>query len=191
MCKTSFITVTDTQMHYLATNVRQNFGFHHPPDTRTAFEGVWLIPKTRSSSHSWGKMVIFFHILKRNIWKVCAIPPKFSAEWRPSKWQKRVKKSSKEATKLAFHGSFGGVLVKGTWVSIFFWYYDLSEALEQSLEWKKRVLKFLWKYPFFLTNLSKKLTVCCKWLWNPSKWCRKVTKCQFFIPKYILNHQEL
>ena len=120
MCKTSFITVTDTQMHYLATNVRQNFGFHHSPDTRTAFEGVWLIPKTRSSSHSWGKMVIFFHILKRNIWKVCAIPPKFSAEWRPSKWQKRVKKSSKEATKLAFHGSFGGVLVKGTWVSIFF-----------------------------------------------------------------------
>ena len=120
MCKTSFITVTDTQMHYLATNVRQNFGFHHPPDTRTAFEGVWLIPKTRSSSHSWGKMVIFFHILKRNIWKVCAIPPKFSAEWRPSKWQKRVKKSSKEATKLAFHGSFGGFFSQGDLGQYFF-----------------------------------------------------------------------
>ena len=42
MCKTSFITVTDTQMHYLATNVRQNFGFHLPRDDRTALGGVQL-----------------------------------------------------------------------------------------------------------------------------------------------------
>ena len=172
MCETSFITVTGTQMQYLATNVRQNLGFHHPPDDRDAFEGVWLIPKARSSLHSWEKKVIFSHILKRNIWKVCALPPKFSAEWRPSKWHKRVKKSSKEATKLAFFGIFGGVFSKGDLGQYFFWYYDLSEALEQLLEWKKKVLKFLWKCLFFLMNLSKKLTVCCKWLWNPSKWCR-------------------
>ena len=30
MCETSFITVTDTQMQYLATNL----GFHHPSDIR-------------------------------------------------------------------------------------------------------------------------------------------------------------
>ena len=40
MCETSLITVTDTQMQYLATNVTQNLGFHHPPDDRDAFEGV-------------------------------------------------------------------------------------------------------------------------------------------------------
>ena len=159
MCKTSFITVTDTQMHYLATNVRQNFGFHHPPDTRTAFEGVWLIPKTRSSSHSSGKMVIFFHILKRNIWKVCAIPPKFSVEWRPSKWQKRVKKSSKEATKLAFHGSFGGIEFGSknsqchiTYLSIKNPYqnYELIQKPGESIDWfkiheiKQCLIRFFW-----------------------------------------------
>ena len=120
MCETSFITVTGTQMQYLATNFRQDLGFHHPPDDRDAFEGVWLIQKTGSSLHFWGKMVIFFHILKRNIWKVCALPPKFSAEWRPSKWQKRVKKSSKEATKLAFFGIFGEVFSKGDLGQYFF-----------------------------------------------------------------------
>ena len=120
MCETSFITVTGTQMQYLATNVRQNLGFHHPPDDRDGFEGVRLIPKARSSLHSWEKKVVFSHILKRNIWKVCALPPKFSAEWRPSKWHKRVKKSSKEATKLAFFGIFGGVFSKGDLGQYFF-----------------------------------------------------------------------
>ena len=120
MCETSFITVTGTQMQYLATNVRQNLGFHHPPDDRDAFEGVWLRPKTMSSSHIMGKMVISFHILKRNIWKICALPPKFSAEWRPSKWHKRVRKSSKEATKLAFFGIFGEVFSKGDLGQYFF-----------------------------------------------------------------------
>jgi hypothetical protein len=32
---------------------------------------------------------------------------------------------------LAFLGGFSAL---GTWDSIFFWYYDLAEALEQSLE---------------------------------------------------------
>ena len=123
--------------------------FIPPPDDRDAFEGVWLIPKARSSLHSWGKMVIFSHILKRNIWKVCALPPKFSAEWRPSKWHKRVKKSSKEATKLAFFGIFGGVFSKGDLGQYFFWYYDLSEALEQLLEWKKKFWNFCENAYFF------------------------------------------
>ena len=147
MCKTSFITVTDTQMHYLATNVRQNFGFHHPPDTRTAFEGVWLIPKTRSSSHSWGKMVIFFHILKRNIWKVCALPPKFSAEWRPSKWHKRVKKSSKEATKLAFFGIFGGVFSKGDLGQYFFLVLWPIRSIGTIIGMKKKSFEIFVKTP--------------------------------------------
>ena len=34
------LSVTDTQMQYLATNFRQDLGFHHPPDDRDAFEGV-------------------------------------------------------------------------------------------------------------------------------------------------------
>ena len=156
MCETSLITVTDKQMLYLATNVRQNLGFHHPVDDRAAFEGVWLRPKTRSSSHFLGKMVIFFHILKRNIWKVCALPPKFSVESRPSKWQKRVKKSSKEATKLAFYGSFGGFFSQGDLGQYFFWYYDLSEALEQLLEWKKKVLKFFVKINIFFDRFVYK-----------------------------------
>ena len=172
MCGTSLITVTDKQMLYLATNVRQNLGFHHPVDDRAAFEGVWLRPKTRSSSHFLGKMVIFFHILKRNIWKVCALPPKFSAEWRPSKWQKRVKKSSKEATKLAFFGIFGGVFSKRDLGQNFFLVLWPIRSIETIIGMKKKVLKFLWKCLFFLMNLSKKLTVCSKWLWNPSKWCQ-------------------
>ena len=97
---------TDTKMQYLATNVRQNLGFHHPRDIRAAFEWVWLIVMTWSSTHFWVGNVINFHILKRNIWKNCSIPPKFSAEWRPSKSQNRVKKGSKKAQKLAFFGNF-------------------------------------------------------------------------------------
>jgi hypothetical protein len=190
MCETSFITVTDAQMQYMATNFRQDLGFHHPPDDRDAFEGVWLIQKTGSSLHFLGKMVIFFHILKRNIWKVCALPPKFSVEWRPSKDKKVSKNHQKRLQNWHFLAFLGGFSAKGTWVSIFFWYYDLSEALEQLLEWKKKVLKFLWKSTFFLIDLSTKLTVCCKWLWNPSKWCQLVMKCQFYIPMCILNYQE-
>ena len=149
MCETSFITVTDTQMQYLATNVRQNLGFHHPLDDRAAFEGVWLIPKTRSSLHSWGKMVIFFHILKRNIWKVCALPPKFSVEWRPSKWQKRVQKSSKEATKLAFHGSFGGFFSQGDLGQYFFLVLWPIRSIGIIIGMKKKSFEMFVKIPIF------------------------------------------
>ena len=143
-------------MHYLATNVRQNFGFHHPPGHSHCVWGGLTYTEDKELFAFLGKNNYFFHILKRNIWKVCAIPPKFSAEWRPSKWQKRVKKSSKEATKLTFHGSFGGVLVKGTWVSIFFWYYDLSEALEQLLEWKKKSFEIFVKINIFFDRFVYK-----------------------------------
>ena len=172
MCETSFITVTGTQMQYMATNVRQDLGVHHPSDIRAAFERVWLILMTWSSMLSYGKKSMFFHILKRNISKVCSIPPKFSPAWRPSKWQKKSKNHQKRLQIWHFLAISGGFLAKGTWASIFFWYYDLAEALEQSLEWKKKVLKFLRKYLFFLINLSKKLTLCCKRLWNHSKWCQ-------------------
>ena len=149
MCETSFISVTDTQMQYLATNVRQNLGFHHPPDDRDAFEGVWLIPKARSSLHSWEKKVIFFHILKRNIWKVCALPPKFSAEWRPSKWHKRVKKSSKEATKLAFFGIFGGVFSKGDLGQYFFLVLWPIRSIGTIIGMKKKSFEIFAKIPIF------------------------------------------
>ena len=42
MCETSFITVTDTQIQYLATNVGRNFGFHLPWDDSTVLGGVQL-----------------------------------------------------------------------------------------------------------------------------------------------------
>ena len=149
MCETSLITVTDTQMQYLATNVTQNLGFHHPPDDRDAFEGVWLIQKTGSSLHFWGKMVIFFHILKRNIWKVCALPPKFSVEWRPSKWQKRVKKSSKEATKLAFHGSFGGFFSQGDLGQYFFLVLWPIGTIGTIIGMKKKSFEIFVEIPIF------------------------------------------
>ena len=66
MCETSFITVTDTQMQHLATNVRQNFGFHLPWDDRTALGGVQLGLITLISWHPWGVHVIFIQNLKRN-----------------------------------------------------------------------------------------------------------------------------
>ena len=147
MCETSFITVIGTQMQYLATNVRQNLGFHHPPDDRDAFEGVRLIPKARSSLHSWEKKVVFSHILKRNIWKVCALPPKFSAEWRPSKWHKRVKKSSKEATKLAFFGIFGGVFSKGDLGQYFFLVLWPIRSIGTIIGMKKKSFEIFVKTP--------------------------------------------
>ena len=171
MCETSLITVTDTQMQYLATNVRQNLGFHHPPDDRAAFEGVWLIPKMRSSLHSWGKNVIFFIFWREIYEKSVRYPLSFPwSEGRQS--DKKESKIIKRGYKISISWHFWGFFSQGDLAQYFFWYYDLSEALEQFLEWKKKVLKFLWKYLFFLINLSKKLTVCCKWLWNPSKWCR-------------------
>ena len=191
MCETSLITVTDTQMQYLATNVTQNLGFHHPPDDRDAFEGVYLYKRRGVLCISWEKWLFFF-IFWREIYEKSARYP-LSFPWSEGRQRtKKCQKIIKRGYKIGIFWHFGGGFQqRGLGSVFFFWYYDLSEALEQSLEWKKRVLKFLWKYPFFLTNLSKKLTVCCKWLWNPSKWCLKVTKCQFFIPKYILNHQEL
>ena len=152
MCETSFITVTGTQMQYLATNVRQNLGFHHPPDDRDAFEGVWLRPKTMSSSHIMGKMVISFHILKRNIWKICALPPKFSAEWRPSKWHKRVRKSSKEATKLAFFGIFGEVFSKGDLGQYFFLVLWPIRSIGTIIGMKK---KNCWPFNFTIAQCVK------------------------------------
>ena len=149
MWETSFISVTDTQMQYLATNVRQNLGFHHPPDDRDGFEGVRLIPKARSSLHSWEKKVVFSHILKRNIWKVCALPPKFSAEWRPSKWHKRVKKSSKEATKLAFFGIFGGVFSKGDLGQYFFLVLWPIRSIGTIIGMKKKSFEIFVKMPIF------------------------------------------
>ena len=126
-------------MQYLATNVRQDLGFHQPSDIRDAFEGVWLVVSTWSSMLSCGNFFIFFHILKRNISKNKAIPPKFSAEWRPSKWQKMVELGSKIGIFFAFWGVFScGYLDQ----YFFFGYYDLAEALEQSLEWKF----FFWKF---------------------------------------------
>ena len=106
MFETSFITVTGTQMQYMATNVRQDLGVHHPSDIRAAFERVWLILMTWSSMLSYGKKSMFFHILKRNISKNKAIPPKFSAEWRPSKWQKMVKIGSEIGIFWHFWGFF-------------------------------------------------------------------------------------
>ena len=149
MCETSLITVTDKQMLYLATNVRQNLGFHHPVDDRAAFEGVWLRPKTRSSSHFLGEMVIFFHILKRNIWKVCALPPKFSAEWRPSKWQKRVKKSSKEATKISILWQFLVFFSQGDLGQYFFLVLWPIKSIGTNIGMKKKSFEIFVKMPIF------------------------------------------
>ena len=56
-----------------------------------AFEGLRLGLITWNSRHSCGGNVIFFKSLKRYIPKDGTLPPKFSTEWIPSKWQKRVK----------------------------------------------------------------------------------------------------
>ena len=67
MCETSFVSVTDTQMQYLATSVRQDLGFHHPPGIRVAFEGVGLIVTTWSFAHSWHENVFFSYFEEKHI----------------------------------------------------------------------------------------------------------------------------
>ena len=47
-------------MQYLATNVRQNLGFHLPWNDRTALGGVQLGLITLSSWQPWGVHVNFF-----------------------------------------------------------------------------------------------------------------------------------
>ena len=79
MCKTSFITVTDTQMHYLATNVRRNLGCHLPWSDHTALGGLQLGLITLSFGHPCRVHVIFIQILKRNNPKDCAISSQSTA----------------------------------------------------------------------------------------------------------------
>ena len=149
MCETSFITVTGTQMQYLATNVRQDLGVHHPLDIRAAFEGVWLILMTWSSMLSYGKKSMFFHILKRNISKVCSIPPKFSPAWRPSKWQKKSKNHQKRLQIWHFLAISGGFLAKGTWASIFFLVLWPGGSIGTIIGMKKKSFEIFAKIPIF------------------------------------------
>ena len=138
-----------------------------------------------------GEKWLFFFIFWREIYEKSARYP-LSFPWSEGRQRtKKCQKIIKRGYKIGIFWHFwGGFQQRGLGSVFFFWYYDLSEALEQLLEWKKKVLKFLWKSTFFLIDLSTKLTVCCKWLWNPSKWCQLVMKCQFYIPKCILNYQE-
>ena len=67
-------------MQYLATNVRQNLGFHLPWNDRTALGGVQLGMITLSSWHPSRVHVIFIQIIKRNNPKECAISSQSTAQ---------------------------------------------------------------------------------------------------------------
>ena len=64
--KTSFITVADTKMQYMATNTRHNLGFYLQWDDLTALGGVQLGQIILGSRHPYRAHVIFIHILKGN-----------------------------------------------------------------------------------------------------------------------------
>ena len=140
MCKNSFVTVTDTQMQYLPTNVRQNLGFHHPPDIRTVFKGVWLMLKTRSSAHSWVRNVIFFMF-----------------------WRETYKKSV-----LYPQGSLRSEGHQNDIMRIMTWHKHWNNHWNE----KNKISNVCENHHFFLINLSKKFTVCCKWLRNLARWCQ-------------------
>ena len=119
-----------------------------------------------------GEKWLFFFIFWREIYEKSVRYP-LSFPWSEGRQSdKKESKIIKRGYKISISWHFWGFFSQGDLAQYFFWYYDLSEALEQFLEWKKKVLKFLWKYLFFLINLSKKLTLCCKQLWNHSKWCK-------------------
>ena len=100
----------------------------------------------RISGEKW----LFFFIFWREIYEKSArYPLSFPrSEGRQSdiKGSKNHQKRLQNWHFLAFLGKFSA---KGTWVSIFFWYYDLSEALEQLLEWKKKFWNFCENAYFF------------------------------------------
>ena len=56
-------------MQYSATNVRQNLGFHQPPDVGGMTNSDYM----EFRAFLW-RIFFFFQILKRNISKVCTIP---------------------------------------------------------------------------------------------------------------------
>ena len=60
-------------MHYLATNVRRNLGYHLPWSDHTALGGVQLGLITLSFGHPCRVHVIFIQILKSNDLQECAI----------------------------------------------------------------------------------------------------------------------
>ena len=149
MCETSFITVTGTQMQYLATNVRQNLGFHHPPDDRDAFEGVWLIPKARSSLHFWEKKVIFFIFWREIYEKSVRYPLSFPRSEGRQSDIKGSKNHQKRLQNWHFLAFLGGFSAKGTWVSIFFGIMTYQKHWNNYWNEKKKFWNFCENAYFF------------------------------------------
>ena len=89
------------------------FGFSSPPGRSRCVWGGLLIQKTGSSLHFLGKMVISFSYFEDKYMKSLRATPLVFRGVKAVKGQKSVKKSSKEATKLAFSGIFGGVFSRG------------------------------------------------------------------------------
>ena len=85
-----------------------------------------------------------------------------------TKGSKKSPKGFKNWHLLAFWGVF---LAKGTWASIFF-FGIMTWQKHWNNYWNEKKIENFVKIVFFLINLSKQLTLCCKWLWNFAKWCR-------------------
>ena len=78
---------------------------------------------------------------------------------------KKGRKMLKIGSKIGIFWYFGGgFLAVGTWVSIFFGIMTWQKHWNNHWNEKKKTFEIFAKIPIFLINLSKKLTLCCKWL---------------------------
>ena len=120
-----------------------------------------------------GEKWLFFFIFWREIYeKSVRYPLSFPRSEGHQSDKKGSKNHQKRLQKLAFYGSFWCFFSQGDLGQYFFLVLWPIKSIGTNIGMKKKSFEIFVKMPIFLMNLSKKLTVCCKWLWNPSKWCR-------------------
>ena len=149
MCETSFITVTCTQMHYLATNVRQDLGVHSPlGHSRCVWVGLTYSDDMEFHAFLWKKNLCFFIFWRETYQKTKLYPLRFP----PIEGRQNDKKPSKNGQnrlqRWHFFGIFGIFLTVGTWVSIFFGIMTWQKHWNNHWNEKKKIENFV-KIVFF------------------------------------------